>query len=520
MNTIISKMVWVFPATLLAGTFTLAFGQEQRPNLVYIFPDQYRLNALSLWNDPAYRNVLNTVGDPVHTPNLDRLAKQSAIFNRACSTCPLSSPHRAMLITGAFPEKNGVDTNCYGGRSQGIPDSLVCFTDVLAEAGYETAYVGKTHWIRTEPLFDKQGNYVGAPEEPGGHYVFPYDTYIPEGRGRKSNKYWFQQVKDSHFNAVTYSNRPELVNGNKDGEAFRPHRFTPAVEADVVIGYLQNRSGQRNASRPFSLFWSLNPPHTPYSDIDDCRAEVFNKYYKDMKKEDLLLRPNMEYGESMQVKKPDQLILEAKVYFSLIKSVDDEIGRVLKVLDEEGLADNTILIFAADHGEMMGSHGRMAKGVIYDEAFSIPFFVRYPSRLKPGVNDLMIGATDIMPTLLGMMNLDHHLPATVKGKNYAQGILTGKFGKVKKPVTSFYYMATEKGVRTDRYSYVVTKTGDYLLFDNKKDPYQMNPLTMDEIPTKQATLLKKELGRWLNVSEDRWVKERKYPDRIIYTGNM
>lgn len=94
MNTIISKMVWVFPATLLAGAFTLALGQEQRPNLVYIFPDQYRLNALSLWNDPAYRNVLNTVGDPVHTPNLDRLAKQSAIFNRACSTCPLSSPHR------------------------------------------------------------------------------------------------------------------------------------------------------------------------------------------------------------------------------------------------------------------------------------------------------------------------------------------------------------------------------------------------------------------------------------------
>ena len=509
-------MIGCTPVVLLMGTFTQVFGQEQRPNLVYIFPDQYRLNALSLWSDPEYRNVLNTVGDPVYTPNLDRLGKNSVIFNRACSTCPLSSPHRAMLMTGMFPETNGVPTNCYQGRPEGIHENLTCFTDVLAEAGYETAYVGKTHWNRTEPLFDKDGNYVGTTDKPGGNCVFAYDTYIPEGRGRKSNKYWFQQVKDSHFNAAAYSNRPELVNGKKDGEAYRPHQFTSTMEADVVIGYLQNKDGQRDVSKPFSLFWSLNPPHTPYSSIKDCKEEVFNQYYKNMKKEDLLLRPNLKYGEGTQIKKPEQLILEAKVYFSLIKSVDDEIGRVLKVLDEEGLTNNTILVFAADHGEMMGSQGRMAKGVIYDEAFSIPFFVRYPNKLNPGVNDLMIGATDIMPTLLGLMNLGNRLPSTVKGQDYSQGILTGKFKKVKKPTSSFYYMQKEKGVRTERYSYVVTKTGDYLLFDNHEDPYQMKSLKMEDIPAKQAKLLKEELGNWLNVSEDSWAKEQKYPERVLY----
>lgn len=101
------KIKWGLPFTFAVGVFTQAFGQEQRPNLVYIFADQYRLNALSLWSDPAYRNVLSTVGDPVHTPNLDRLAKQGVVFSRACSTCPLSSPHRAMLMTGMFPEKMG-----------------------------------------------------------------------------------------------------------------------------------------------------------------------------------------------------------------------------------------------------------------------------------------------------------------------------------------------------------------------------------------------------------------------------
>ncbi len=516
MKPIFHRLISSLPVVLLAGTCAQGFAQEQRPNLVYIFPDQYRLNALSLWSDPAYRNVLSTVGDPVHTPNIDKLAKQSVIFNRACSTCPLSSPHRAMLMTGAYPEKNGVPGNCHVNNKNGIIDSLSCFTDVLAASGYETAYVGKTHWHRTEALFDKGNNYVGTTQPPGGKCIFPYDTYIPEGRGRKSNKYWFQHVKDNHFNAASYSNRPELVGGKKDGEAYFYHRFTPEVEADVVIQYLRNKSGQRDASKPFSLFWSINPPHTPYEELSDCKVEVFNRYYKDLKSEEVLLRPNVKYGKGTQVESLETLTFQAKVYFSLVKSVDDEIGRVLKVLDEEGLTDNTILIFAADHGEMMGSHGRMAKSVIYDESFSIPFIVRYPGHLKPGVNNLMLGATDIMPTLLGMMNLADRLPETVKGKDYSEGILTGKYKKVKKPVSQFFYQRKEKGVRTDRYSYVVTKDGGYLLFDNMKDPYQMYSLKMEEIPAKQAQLLKKELGNWLKVSEDAWAKEQRFADKITY----
>ena len=229
-----------------------------------------------------------------------------------------------------------------------------------------------------------------------------------------------------------------------------------------------------------------------------------------------MLRPNVKYGKGTQVESLETLTFQAKVYFSLVKSVDDEIGRVLKVLDEEGLTDNTILIFAADHGEMMGSHGRMAKSVIYDASFSIPFIVRYPGHLKPGVNNLMLGATDIMPTLLGMMNLADRLPETVKGKDYSEGILTGKYKKVKKPVSQFFYQRKEKGVRTDRYSYVVTKDGGYLLFDNLKDPYQMYSLKMEEIPAKQAQLLKKELGNWLKVSEDAWAKEQRFADKITY----
>lgn len=171
---------------------------------------------------------------------------------------------------------------------------------------------------------------------------------------------------------------------------------------------------------------------------------------------------------------------------------------------EEGLTDNTILIFTADHGEMMGSHGRMAKSVIYDESFSIPFFIRYPGQLKPGVNDLMLGATDIMPTLLGMMNLGDQLPETVKGKDYSQGILTGKYRKVKKPVSQFFYQQKEKGVRTDRYSYLVTGDGNYQLFDKSEgslsDTFSENrgnSVNSDKVTEKGTWKLVEGVGGWL-----------------------
>ena len=502
--------------TLLAGISANAMGQERRPNLVYIFPDQYRLHALSLWSDPAFRSVINTAGDPVHTPNLDRLAKQGMVFTQACSTCPISSPHRAMLITGAFPSKNNVDMNCYKGRTQGVPDSLICFTDVLAEAGYETAYIGKTHWHRTEALFDESDNYVGTNEEPGGHYVNFFDTYIPEGRGRKSNKYWFQQLNDNHFNAIAYSNRPELVGGKKDGEAYRPHRFTTEVEADIIIDYLENKDGQRDASKPFSLFWSINPPHPPYNKLSDCPEDVYNTYYKDLPKEELLLRPNVNFGKDTRIENLDRLMLNARIYFSLVTAFDREIGRVLATLEKEGLAENTILIFASDHGEMMGSQGAMGKGVIYDESLLIPYIIRWPRQIKPQINDLMLGATDIMPTVLGMMDLTDKLPDTVMGKDYSKGILYGDFSETPKPLSAFYFMPKQKGVRTDKYTYLVKMDGNYLLFDNQKDPYQMNPIQMENIPESDVSLLKTELGDWLKISEDDWAKERRNSDKINY----
>lgn len=488
---------------------------EKRPNLLYIFPDQYRLFALSIWSDPAYKNAITTLGDPVRTPNLDKLAKSGVLFTNVCSTQPVSSPHRAMLMSGMYPSKNGIKANCTINNKEELKHDIVCLTDVLAQEGYETAYVGKTHWHRTQALFDKEGNYKGTTEQPGGSYLNRFDTYVPEGKSRHSNKYWFQQLNDNHFNAVAYSNIPELVGGKKDGEVYRPKRFTTAVEADIVIDYIKNKGNVRDERKPFSMIWSINPPHPPYNRVSDCDSAVFNTYYRDMPVDELLCRDNVSVNKKNK-KAFEKLKLNAKVYFSLVKSVDEEIGRVLKALEEAGLADNTVIVFTSDHGEMMGSHGRMQKSVYYDESFLVPFIIKYPGKLTPRVDDLMFGSADIMPTILGLMDMGDKLPDTVMGSDYSDGLLTGVYKKNPKPESALYLNAKMKGIRTYRYTYVVKEDNTYELYDNVNDPYQNRKIKLESIPVNDVDFLKESLGMWLNKSCDDWSVKKKGDGLIKY----
>ena len=499
-----------------AKQVTAQDAQASRPNLLFIMPDEFRIQALGIWNQPGYRNLLHTVSDPVHTPELNRLARESILFTQTTSTSPICSPSRAMMMSGMYPSRNGVmGTNCAAGRPEGMHDSITCFTDVLSDAGYETAYVGKTHWERNQPLFDAQGNYVGTENPAGGHYANQFDTYIPPGRGRHGNKYWFQTIKDRHFDPWTYASVPALVGGKKDGQVYRPKGFTPKLEADILVDYLRNKNRQRDPGKPFSMIWAPNPPHPPYNSLKDCQESVYREYYADVPISKLLNRPNVEIAKAVS----DGYFDPQKcgpVYFSLVTSIDQQVGRVLGALDESGEAENTIVVFTSDHGEMMGSHGLTGKSVIYDEAFLIPFMIRYPKRLKPRAESLLLGRVDVMPTLLGMMGLKDQIPATAQGVDYSKEILTGESSESSKPRSAPFLMSTSKGVRTDRYTYQVDSKGMTLLFDNAADPCQMKNLGHQSIDPADFSFLQKELGRWLKVAGDPWYETRMHKEWIAY----
>lgn len=497
----------------MLGNPTLADTTKKQPNLLFVFPDQMRREAMGFWNTPAFKGALKSQGDPVVTPTLDKLAQESVVFTQAISTCPVCSPYRGMFMSGMYPWRNGVVSNCHESREDGLHHNITCFTDVLNNAGYETCYVGKTHWERNEPLFDEQGDYVGTTTPPGGHTMNGYDTYIPPGRGRHSNNYWFQCVKDVHKDPRVYSNDANRINGKADGEQHRPKQYSPELEANVLIDYLKNTAGQRNTSKPFSIIWSINPPHSPYGSEKDCDEIAYREHYKNKNPDELLVRPNVTDGESREKAEKS-----APFYFANVTGVDKQLGRVLQALEESGEADNTIVIFTSDHGEMMGSQGRFGKLVLYEEAFCVPFMIKYPGQTTQRLEDLMIGPVDIMPTVLGMMGLQDHIPETVEGNNYAQEILTNNWPSQKKPKSALYlgYNNRIKGLRTDQYAFQINHEGESMLFDLDADPYQLKELTLSDIPKSDADFILSELGHWLKTSNDPWYQEKKFADLIPY----
>ena len=306
------------------------------PNVIYIFADQFRQFSLGFWSQEDHARHIPGNPDPVVTPNLNRLANDGIVFSRSVSNYPLCSPYRGMLLSGMYPDHNGLTSNCRQDRDVGLKREAQCVTDVFAKAGYDVAYFGKCHWQKTEPVFDEKGNYVGTTEAPGGHYVNRYDTYVPPGPDRHSIDYFFQLLKDDHFDPRCYANDPALVNGMSDGQLHRPKRFSSELEAEAIIDYLTNARSQRRAESPFFLIWSLNPPHNPWNE-QSTRMEFFDLY---------TTADTVNLNALLRRENADSTVGHyAPYYFANVTAVDHFIGTVLDRLQELGLDENTIVVF-------------------------------------------------------------------------------------------------------------------------------------------------------------------------------
>ena len=170
-----------------AGLALTACGQSEagRPNVIYVFPDQYRNSSLGFWSDPEFAAEVGWKGDPVATPNLDRFAREATVLTEAVSNFPVSSPHRGMLLSGMYPERNGVVLNCMSERPESsLREDVECIGDVFSAAGYDCAYIGKLH-----ADFPTKNN----PQRPGTYVsdaVPEWDAYTPPER-RHGFNYWY-----------------------------------------------------------------------------------------------------------------------------------------------------------------------------------------------------------------------------------------------------------------------------------------------------------------------------------------
>jgi arylsulfatase A-like enzyme len=486
--------------------------KPQHPNVMIIFPDQLRRYSAGFWQKAPYKKHVIGKSDPVVTPTIDRLAKNGVVFTNALSNYPLSSPYRGMLLTGKYPQKNGIWGNCRKGRAHKLRDDVETLTDVYHKAGYHISYFGKCHWEKTEPLFDKNGNYVGTTQKPGGKYINAYDTYVPPGPTRHNIEYFYQGLVDSHFNTKVFSSDPNLVGGKKDGDMHRPHTFSAKDEAQAIIQYLKNERNQRDPNKPFFTMWALNPPHAPWNDANTEMEVLKENYGKDKfsKNKDLLVRDNVTAKKAKYVRN----------YFSNVTSVDKYIGWVVDELEKQGVLDNTIIIFSSDHGEMLGSHNKSGKNVMEQEAVAIPFIVHYPKKVKKGLTDILLGVTDVMPALMSLSGIRNLIPEDVQGEDYSEFILNPETTKLQKPESVLLLLGNARGIQSNEYTLCVKenkkgKIQELYLYDNINDPYQKQKLSQKDRPKVYKELLR-DLGEKLKKFQDPWFLAKKHNDLIEY----
>lgn len=362
-----------------------------RPNLLLIIADQWRADALGFVAG----------GDPVHTPNLDALAARGRVLVEATSTYPVCSPCRAMLLSGTYPWVNGVPLNTNsltGAMGVGLRRDIRCWSDVLADEGYQLGWIGKWH---LDPP-DEIDAVVGEGVREDGKV---WDGWTPP-EGRHGFGFWYSYgACDKHLEPHYWTAETPQT------EPIRVQEWSPRHEAGVAIDFLDAAAAASRADGvPFGLVWSINPPHQPFDEVPD---EYF-AFTRDLSADDLLVRPNVPADPALR----EEAAEAARGYFAAIRGVDEQVGRVLDHLEATGLAEDTIVIFTSDHGMQLGSHGLMYKNVPYDESMRVPMIISWPGTLRPGTDDVLMGSAELAPTLLGLLGVDD-VPAHMVGVDLA-----------------------------------------------------------------------------------------------------
>lgn len=362
---------------------------HKTPNILIIQTDELSFRTIG-----AYRNILSKEqaemwgeGNVVTTPNLDKLASDGILCSEFYTNCPQSAPSRACFITGLYNQNNGVIVNGIG-----LDDKCESFADVLCDNGYKTGYAGKWHLASKADL-------PGWDPEP--------DFGFTDNKYMYNNGHWKKMMLDSEGNphvAVKDKNgRPSVAVANADSKSYTTDFLT-----SKTIEFIKE-----NGKKPFCFMLSIPDPHGPNT-VREPYASMYQKM--DFKKP----RTWTGNGKGMRTIKPAELA----IYFGMVKCIDDNLGRIIKTLKDKGIYDNTIIVFTADHGDMLGEHDRDDKGVSYEASMKIPFIISCPKLLPQGkVIKNVMSTVDFKPTLLGLLGMTEKKKSD--GTDYSDILLKG-----------------------------------------------------------------------------------------------
>lgn len=429
-----------------------------KPNLLIIHTDEHNFRTLGCYRAllPPEQAFVWGKGVAVETPHIDSLAKRGAICDRFYASSPVCTPSRSSFVSGRYPQNTGAHTN-----DVPMNDDVVTFAEVCRRNGYATGYAGKWH--------------VDGPARPG---------WTPARKfGFEDNRYMFnrghwKQLEDSPAGPRVKGGNTYNVKGADETS------FTTDFLADKTVAFIKAHKDQ-----PFCFMLSLPDPHGP-----NTVRPPYDTMFENLKFEQprsAFVRDGGQPACAVPPAKPQMENMPR--YFGMVKCIDDNVGKILAALGEQGLLDRTVVVFTSDHGDMCGEHGRVNKGIPLEGSARIPFLISYPGRIKP--NTLVhesLGTVDFKPTILGLLGLPRD--ERDEGRNASALFLDGKAPADWRNVTVSRHAPGEWLMAvSSRYKLIISTNSNPCLFDLEQDPFELRNIA--QAPPSRPIV--QELGRAL-----------------------
>jgi arylsulfatase A-like enzyme len=415
---------------------------ERPPNILFIMPDQWRGMDMGCAGN-----------EQVHTPNIDRLAREGIQFTQAVANCPLCTPARSTLLTGKYAHTTRTAVN-----DVPLPESEETIARILARRGYYTGFVGKWHL-------------EGGKREPG---------FVPPGPRRFGFEYWAANICSHDYYHQHYfrdDHKPISISG-----------YDAAGWTGLALEFLRDAQSRK---KPYCLYVQYPAPHNPY-----LVPPGFEGMYDPAKLE---MRKNWKPGGERRGSAKD-----IAGYYSAMSCLDREIGRLTAKADE-----NTIVLFTSDHGDMLGSHGTVLKRKPWEESVRVPAVFRLPAGMKYAkTSDASFSHVDVVPTLLGLCGI--RPPASMHGFDYSNH-LRGQNGRGPNWAHLMTYTKTEdgefgpwRGLRSREFKYAEFHDRPWVLYDLEKDPYEMHNLVDDMSQSNLMRVLHATIKQKMEETGDKW----------------
>lgn len=448
------------------------------PNILLITADQFRWDCLGCMGNEV-----------IQTPNLDAIAERGVVFRNAFSPDPICVPARASIMTGNYPQVC-TETKRNGGL---IKEDQPLLTETLKRVGYRTYALGKLHFVPYappgKPRLVHGFEHVDLTES--GRMIRQYD---PEGKLEGIEDY-FDYLKSAGWRGYT---RAHGIGNNDVRPCSSPLPAEHYVDhwiADCTIKQI-NRHSQEFSDRPFFMWMSSPKPHSPYDPprpydnmYDPREVHVPFGSVENLADRNPYI-DQTRYSHAIPTLSPEAWQVIRSYYYGNISFLDAMIGRVVKHLDEKQLLDNTLILFSADHGDLLGDFGSCFKANHLNGSVRIPFLAAGPGVTQGAISDALVGLQDIFPTFAAAANANIGQPV--------QGLdLTTHLANIDTEVRDLYYSTTHAGVGgqsamvTDgQWKYIYTEgNATEELYDQINDPQEVQNLAqVSEYNNRIATM--------------------------------